>query len=117
MDFPLPPLAEQNRIVAKPDEAFQHLDTLKAKLARIPELLKTFRQAVLTQAVTGKLINSSSYNIIPLEDFLKDIKYGTSQKSDYVIEDVPVLRIPNIKDGIIDSTDLKYSILAKKTFK
>ncbi|QMU30506.1 restriction endonuclease subunit S [Adhaeribacter radiodurans] len=55
ISFPLPPLAEQKRIVAKLDEAFQHLDALKAKLERIPELLKTFRQAVLTQAVTGKL--------------------------------------------------------------
>ncbi|WP_114778720.1 restriction endonuclease subunit S [Botryobacter ruber] len=55
LNFPLPPLAEQKRIVAKLDEGFQHLDTLKAKLERIPELLKNFRRAILTQAVTGKL--------------------------------------------------------------
>ncbi|WP_256010213.1 restriction endonuclease subunit S [Desertivirga xinjiangensis] len=53
--FPLPPLAEQKRIVAKLDEAFKHLETLKAKLERIPKLLKKFRQTVLTHAVTGKL--------------------------------------------------------------
>ncbi|WP_338874896.1 restriction endonuclease subunit S [Spirosoma sp. SC4-14] len=53
--FPLPPLAEQTRIVAKLDAAFAHLGTLKTSLARIPELLKKFRQTVLTQAVTGKL--------------------------------------------------------------
>ncbi len=52
---PLPPLAEQQRIVAKLDEVFGHLDTLKAKLENIPQLIKNFRQAVLTQAVTGKL--------------------------------------------------------------
>ena len=55
LPFPLPPLAEQKRIVAKLDMAFGYLETLKASLARIPELLKTFRQSVLTQAVTGKL--------------------------------------------------------------
>ena len=53
--IPLPPLAEQTRIVAKLDTAFGHLETLKTSLARIPELLKKFRQTVLTQAVTGKL--------------------------------------------------------------
>ncbi len=53
--FPLPPLAEQKRIVAKLDAAFGHLETLKTSLNRIPELLKKFRQNVLTQAVTGKL--------------------------------------------------------------
>lgn len=55
LTIPLPPLAEQKRIVAKLDAAFGLLDRMKERLARIPEILKTFRQAVLTQAVTGKL--------------------------------------------------------------
>lgn len=53
--IPLPPLPEQKRIVAKLDNLFAHLDQLKARLQNIPTLLKQFRQAVLTQAVTGKL--------------------------------------------------------------
>ena len=55
IDFPLPPLAEQQRIVAKLDGLFGHLDSLKQRLEHIPTLLKQFRQSVLTQAVTGKL--------------------------------------------------------------
>jgi len=51
----LPPLSEQNRIVAKLDALFGHLDVLREKLDRIPVLLKNFRQQVLTQAVTGEL--------------------------------------------------------------
>jgi type I restriction enzyme S subunit len=50
-----PPLAEQQRIVAKLDGLFGHLDSLKQRLEHIPTLLKQFRQSVLTQAVTGKL--------------------------------------------------------------
>lgn len=53
--IPIPPLPEQKRIVAKLDALFGHLDVLREKLDRIPELLKNFRQQVLTQAVTGKL--------------------------------------------------------------
>jgi type I restriction enzyme S subunit len=53
--IPLPPLPEQQRIVAKLDTLLGHLDTLKTRLDRIPQLLKDFRQKVLTQAVTGKL--------------------------------------------------------------
>lgn len=53
--FPLPPLGEQRRIVAKLDGLMGHVEELQARMARIPELLKTFRQSVLTQAVTGKL--------------------------------------------------------------
>ena len=53
--FPLPPLPEQKRIVTKLDGLFGHLEKLNSRLDRIPVLLKNFRQAVLTQAVTGKL--------------------------------------------------------------
>lgn len=53
--IPLPPLAEQNRIVAKLDTLFAQLETIKTSMAKIPVLLKEFRQQVLTQAVTGKL--------------------------------------------------------------
>jgi len=53
--IPLPPLPEQQRIVAKLDTLFGHLDALKTRLDRIPQLLKDFRHKVFTQAVTGKL--------------------------------------------------------------
>jgi len=53
--IPLPPLSEQNRIVHKLDRLFASLEILKTKLDAIPKLLKNFRQAVLSQAVTGKL--------------------------------------------------------------
>ena len=54
-NIPVPQLPEQKQIVAKLDALFGHLEVLREKLDRIPELLKNFRQSVLTQAVTGKL--------------------------------------------------------------
>lgn len=53
--IPLPPLAEQKRIVAKLDTLFVSLENTKTRLEKIPTLLKNFKQAILTQAVTGKL--------------------------------------------------------------
>ncbi len=50
-----PPLAEQERIVAKLDTLFGHLEKLQDRLSKIPTLLKNFRQSILNQAVTGKL--------------------------------------------------------------
>lgn len=43
-----------------------------------------------------------------------DLKYGTSKKSDYLVKGSPVLRIPNIVKGYIDSNDLKFSELTNK---
>lgn len=53
--IPLPPFPEQQRIVAKLDALFGQIDRIKTSMERIPQLLKDFRQKVLTQAVTGKL--------------------------------------------------------------
>jgi len=51
----LPPLLEQKRIVTKLDGLFAHLEEVKIRLEKVSQLLKDFRQAVLTKAVTGKL--------------------------------------------------------------
>ncbi|CAV18542.1 restriction endonuclease subunit S [Vibrio atlanticus] len=55
LNINLPPLAEQKRIVEKIDEVLAQVDTIKARLDGIPDLLKRFRQSVLTSAVSGKL--------------------------------------------------------------
>jgi type I restriction enzyme S subunit len=115
LDFPLPPLAEQNRIVAKLDKLFAQLEIIKTSMANIPLLLKDFRQQVLTQAVTGKLTNCNIKEK-RLGDLLIDVKYGTSMKSEYEIDGTPIFRIPNINDGEINDLDLKYSILNDKEY-
>jgi type I restriction enzyme, S subunit len=54
-DLPLPPLAEQRRIVAKLEKLFSQVGACKQRLARIPLLLKRFRQSVLAAACSGRL--------------------------------------------------------------
>jgi type I restriction enzyme, S subunit len=55
MLFPLPPLNEQRRIAAKLDQIMPRINAVKNRLEKIPVILKRFRQAVLSAAVTGKL--------------------------------------------------------------
>ncbi len=54
-EIPIPPLAEQRRIVAKLEELLGRVDACKQRLAKIPALLKRFRQAVLAAACSGRL--------------------------------------------------------------
>jgi type I restriction enzyme, S subunit len=53
--LPIPPLAEQVRIVEKTDELFSDLDAGIAALARVREKLKLYRASVLKAAVEGAL--------------------------------------------------------------
>jgi len=115
INIPLPPLLEQNRIVAKLGKLFGQQEIIKASLEKIPMLLKNFRQQVLTQAVTGKLTRTKVKET-RLGSLLIDVKYGTSKKSLLGIDGIPVLRIPNIQFGEISDEDLKFSKMDEKEF-
>lgn len=109
LDFPLPPLAEQNRIVAKLDTLFTQLETIKASMAKIPVLLKEFRQQVLTQAVTGKLTEEwrkgkelVEWNNVLLNDICSSITDGDHQAPPQVNEGIPFLVISNVSKGYFE---------------
>tara|TARA_B110001450_G_scaffold119916_1_gene112996 strand:+ start:309 stop:1676 length:1368 start_codon:yes stop_codon:yes gene_type:complete len=104
---PLPPLAEQQRIVAKLDELFSHLDTLKTRLNSIPQILKKFKQALLTQAVTGKLTEEwregkdlGEWENVILKDITIKIGSGSTPRGgseSYKNEGIPLVRSMNIR--------------------
>lgn len=58
-NLPLPPLSEQQRIVAKLEELFSRLDKGVESLKTAQAQLKTYRQAVLKWAFEGKLTNEN----------------------------------------------------------
>jgi type I restriction enzyme S subunit len=55
LSIPLPPLAEQKRIVAKVEELLARVNAARERLARVPAILKRFRQSVLAAACSGRL--------------------------------------------------------------
>ncbi|MFQ3617552.1 MAG: restriction endonuclease subunit S [Cyanobacteriota bacterium] len=136
-DIPLPPLNEQRRIVAKIEELRDRHQAAKQALEAVPKLCDRFRQSVLAAAFRGDLtadwreqnpdvepasvLEGEDKNDLPatwclssIGDVIESLKYGTSKKSDYEVEGVPVLRIPNIGDGYINHDDLKYAALSQK---
>lgn len=75
LEFPLPPRAEQKVIADKLDTLLGQVETTKARLKRIPEILKIFRQSVLAAAVSGKLTEDwRGCCSTKLEEFTKEPK-------------------------------------------
>lgn len=72
-EIQLPSLAEQKRIVEKLDDVLAQVDTIKARLDGIPDLLKRFRQSVLASAVSGKLTEEWRGEHIGLSNPLSEI--------------------------------------------
>ncbi|MEL2243847.1 restriction endonuclease subunit S [Leclercia adecarboxylata] len=54
-EIDLPPLTEQKIIAEKLDTLLAQVHSTKARLEQIPQILKRFRQAILTAAISGRL--------------------------------------------------------------
>jgi len=81
IDFPVPPLPEQHRIVAKVEELFTRLDAGVEALRKIKVQLRRYRQAVLKHAFEGKLTNDNimerrfphGWKLFPVGEVVKTI--------------------------------------------
>lgn len=176
--IPLPPLCEQQRIVAAIEEQFTRLDAAVAGLKRTQANLKRYRAAVLAAACSGRLVPTEAelaaregrsyepadqllqrilqerrerweadqlakmqaqgkvptndawkskykepevapsrgeaslpqgWNWSTLGQLISRSEYGTSVKCSYEADGYPVLRIPNIADGRVDLSNLKFA--------
>lgn len=79
LQLPIPSINEQKIIADKLDTLLAQVDSTKARLEQIPQILKRFRQAVLAAAVSGKLteewrdINpSEKWETVKLLDIIVD---------------------------------------------
>ncbi len=72
---PLPPLPEQHRIIEKVEALLDQVNRAKARLDRVPLILKRFRQAVLAAACSGKLTQDwrEAHADTSVEPLLKDL--------------------------------------------
>ena len=105
--IPLPPLAEQKVIADKIDTLLAQVKTTKARLNRIPNILKSFRQSVLAAAVSGKLTeewqgNTEDWSEKKLRDICLSISDGDHQAPPRTSNGIPFLVISNVRNGFID---------------
>ena len=117
INIPLPPLPEQNRIVAKLDKLFEQLEVINSSLEKIPLLLKNFRQQVLTQAVTGKLTEEwrqekelGEWIESNIDDVIVSIKSGKNFNcpgNPVSGDDVGLVKISAVTWGVFDEKQTK----------
>lgn len=115
--IPLPPLAEQQRIVDRIESLFAKLDEAKEKAQAVVDSFETRKAAILHKAFTGELtakwreehgVGMESWEKKSVGELCISLKYGTAKKSD-ASGNVVVLRMGNLQQGEIDWSDLAYS--------
>lgn len=104
--IPLPPLAEQARIVAALDGLLGRVRAAQEALGAVPKLLKCFRQAVLSAAVSGKLTeewrdtndNKEIWVDLTAAEACDAVASGSTPKGKpfFENEEIPYLKVYNI---------------------
>lgn len=124
IQLPVPPLAEQRRIVAALEEHLSDLDAAVAGLERARLNHRRYRSAILRSAVDGSLLGDidrqqrgpdpwspnvpGHWRFDTVENLAELVEYGTSAKTMEAPDGVPVLRMGNIVDGELSWDSLKY---------
>jgi type I restriction enzyme S subunit len=133
--IPLPPLAEQKRIVARVEALLTHVNAARERLSRVPLIMKKFRLAVLAAAYDGRLTegwreNNHSHQFSINREEIGDIGYCPELPLSWQLEklkrvceiivDCPhstpkwtqngeiCLRTTNFKPGYLDLSEIRY---------
>lgn len=117
IETPVPPLAEQQRIVERIESLFSKLDEAKEKAQEVIDSFETRKAAILHKAFSGELtakwreengVGIESWENRSINDICHSLKYGTSKKSK-TQGSVIVIRMGNLQQGEIDWSDLAYT--------
>lgn len=103
--LPLPPIHEQQRITSCVKRIFSKLEKAETDLLDVINCVDKQQQAILHKTFSK---SDAAWNKVRVGDVVSGLKYGTSEKSTYENEGMPVLRIPNVSQLRVDLTDMKY---------
>ena len=113
--IPLPPLSEQKKVARVLSIVQGAIEAQERIIQTTTELKKALMHKLFTEGTRGEPQKQTeigpvpeSWEVAELEHKAESFQYGTSVKCGYETVGKPVLRIPNIVGGSVDTTDLKF---------
>lgn len=118
LEIPVPPAAEQSRIIFKLEKCLSKVSKTQDRLDRIPTILKRFRQSVLAAACSGRLtadwsikkrgvINGGQgWMVVKTIEACESVQSGSTPSKEFFQDNpgIPFLKIFNIVNQQIDFT-------------
>ena len=117
VEYPLPPLTEQKRIVHRIESLFAKLDEAKEKIQQVLDGAEMRKAAILHIAFTGELtknwrkengISEDSWKLKKIGDIFNLFSGKGFKASEYTTNGIKLLRISNVSYGSFDWEDTKY---------
>ena len=120
-EVPLPPLAEQQRIVEQIENLFSKLDEAKEKIQTVIDTAEERRESILYKAFRGELTNKwreennkniDNWESAKVKDICVDVKVGIVIKPTQYYTDsengTPAFRSANVRETYIEDNDWVY---------
>ncbi|HCT7875945.1 TPA: restriction endonuclease subunit S [Klebsiella pneumoniae] len=102
LEIPISSLAEQKIIADKLDDLLARVESIKTRLENIPEILKKFRQSVLSTEFDYEIDDFSSLKNMELKDICRSISDGDHQAPPKSNSGIPFLVISDVNKGFVD---------------
>ena len=119
--FLLPPLPEQRAIAHILQTIQEAKSTRQRELALERERKAALMDYLFSHGTKGQPRKQTeigeipeSWEVVRLEEVLESTQYGLSAKANLKREGYPLLRMNNLVDGLVDTSDLKYIQLGKE---
>ncbi|MDL2300684.1 restriction endonuclease subunit S [Clostridiaceae bacterium OttesenSCG-928-D20] len=115
--IPLPPLAEQRRIVARIESLFEKLDHARELVQTAQDSFETRKAAILHKAFTGELtaqwraehgVGMNSWEEMPFDKMCLSIYDGDHMPPPKKAEGIPFIVISNINQGYISLENTRF---------
>ena len=123
IEFPLPPLSEQQRIVERIEEFFAKLDEAKERLQEVADSFAVRKAAILHKAFTGELtkqwrcengVSDESWEEKKFDYCIEKMQNGLSKRKGDEGNNIGVLRLANLGEDDLVLDDLRYILLTEK---
>ncbi|AYJ95487.1 type I restriction-modification system [Klebsiella pneumoniae subsp. ozaenae] len=109
INIPIPSFTEQKIIAEKLDTLLAQVDSTKARLEQIPQILKRFRQAVLAMVLNGSSEQSrNTAKIVKLIDVTKKITDGEHLTPKTINSGIPLLSAKDVQEDELLFDNVKY---------
>lgn len=121
--IPLPPFAEQQRIVDRIESLFVKLDEAKEKAQAVVDSFETRKAAILHKAFTGELtakwreehgVGMESWEYKTFEAIVENMQNGLAKRKGISGTPYVVLRLANLTDCGFNTDDLREILLDEK---
>ena len=109
LTIPVPPIPEQERIVARIEELFSQLDAGVETLKKTKAQLAVYRQATITEAFSAEN-NTPNVCLSDIAQIIGGITKGRDLSGMETIE-LPYLRVANVQNGYLDLSEIKTILL------